>query len=183
MMKKIIALLFFTLLTSCLSAQSLCGLKIEKGAKVNYHYLNFRGEDSLIVSKTLLNWPIPGELDFDDHIEDITTKIFKNGFQYDNQNDTVLLASYFGRLRVYTKNHRYQYICNNVKFEVADLKLTKGTLENDFAIYRGDIDKVKTNIENRGYVLTFGAGYAIRFIIKDGKIQYPFDFWRYYYVQ
>ena len=71
MMKKIIALLFFTLLTSCLSAQSLCGLKIEKGAKVNYHYLNFRGEDSLIVSKTLLNWPIPGELDFDDHIEDI----------------------------------------------------------------------------------------------------------------
>ena len=183
MMKKIIALLFFTLLTSCLSAQSLCGLKIEKGGKVNYHYLNFRGEDSLIVSKTLLNWPIPGELDFDDHIEDITTKIFKNGFQYDNQNDTVLLASYFGRLRVYTKNHRYQYICNNVKFEVADLKLTKGTLENDFAIYRGDIDKVKTNIENRGYVLTFGAGYAIRFIIKDGKIQYPFDFWRYYYVQ
>lgn len=158
-------------------------MKIEKGAKVNYHYLNFRGEDSLIVSKTLLNWPIPGELDFDDLIEDITTKIFKNGFQYDNQNDTVLLASNFGRLRVYTKNHRYQYICNNVKFEVADLRLTKGTLENDFAIYRGDFDKVKTNIENRGYVLTFGAGYAIRFIIKDGMIQYPFDFWRYYYVQ
>lgn len=41
-MKKIVFALIFSHLTFFLSAQSLCGLKIEKGKEVNYYYLNLK---------------------------------------------------------------------------------------------------------------------------------------------
>lgn len=185
-MKKIVFALIFSHFTFFLSAQSLCGLKIEKGKEVNYYYLNFQGIDTLIVYKTMHKWPVPDEVDFDAHFKNISEGISDEDFEYDHQNDTILFVADFNRLRFYTKNHCFKFyydtlISNEVR--EADYELSRATKECDFAIYNGDMDKVKKLIESQGYVFTLGAGCAIRLIIKDGMIQYPIDLWRYYFIQ
>lgn len=85
-MKKIVFALIFSHLTFFLSAQSLCGLKIEKGKEVNYYYLNFKGIDTLIVYKTMHKWPVPDEVDFDTHFKNISEGISDKDFEYDHQN-------------------------------------------------------------------------------------------------
>lgn len=184
-MKKLILIVVTVLLYDTLTAQSFKGIEIGNGNQVNYYYLNYDDYQTLTYSSTSQSWPVKGELVSGEFIKHITRLLAKKGCTYDPKNDTIVLADYSGRLRVYTKNYNRKYYYDYKTKTLGRLKrgIPAKMQECDYAIYEGNIEKVKNIVKEYGYCLSLGAGYALRIIIKDDQIQYPIDLWRYYAVQ
>lgn len=182
-MKKFILIVVTVLLYDTLTAQSFKGIEIENGNQVNYYYLNYDDFQTVTYSSTSQSWPVKGEIS-GEFIKHITKLLAKKGCTYDPKNDTIVLAD-SGQLRVYTKNYNRKYYYDYKTKTLGRLKrgIPAKMQECDYAIYEGDIEKVKNMVKESGYRFPLGAGYALRIIIKDDQIQYPIDLWRYYAVQ
>lgn len=185
-MKKLFLTVILASISFLCSAQTLCGLEIEKGEKVNYYYLDFE-EDifTLKAYKSSYQWPVPNEVNLEDYFQIISKRLNKEKFTFNPQNDTILITDTFRILRIYTKSKQYKYSHSNVDFRLRKLerKLSENMLKGDDAIYHADFITVKELLKKQGYIFTYipsGSGFALRIIIKDGRIQYPIDFWRYY---
>lgn len=184
-MKNLLLLIITVLIAFPIFSNPQRNLEIEQKGAVNYYYLTYKNAKLVFYAGSKL-WPIQGEIVTGEFISDLIKRILSKGFKYDRKNDTVVIALSTNMLRVYNKDSLYKfyyYHDDYGRIKPAQFMLGLTMSECDKAIYEDNHVNVVKIVKDYGYHLTRGAGFAIRFIVKDDSIQYPISFWRYYSVE